>query len=384
MLLFSILFLSSISLFPRELLIGIVPSLSEHFSTFLLPIELSVGFFTIGSGVSQLIAGGLGDTLNKKTILLWGSLFIIIGNILFFISDNSFVFLLTRFIVGIGAGIFTVLARALAAEYYQGEKLLKVMSWISMSTTFFPLITPILGSFILTYFGLTWEFVLLIIMGIFSFLCITQISLPKVEKTDRYENIFISMLNNFTCVLKEKKCIPPMLVSALFFGCGIGYLTISTDLLTHFYNIGNLSLGYFFWPIPIGYFIGTFFATKFFSFFENKNGYQRLVIFNIFFLIVVYVFKESFFLFEVFVFIFFLTSGLCVRFLNKTSLSSQDKTAAASSILGFSRTLLSLIYAFIVSIFFHGFLSVILMFTITFCLIIYFLSRINREKCRSF
>lgn len=371
MLLFGVLFLSAISLFPRELLVGIAPDLSYKFPLFLFPIELSVGFFTIGSGISQLIAGGIGDSFDKKRILLWGSVFIVIGNILIFFSRDSFEFLLTRILVGIGSGVFTVLARALAAEHYHGEKLLKVMSWISMSATATPLVAPILGSIILSYLGLSWEFVILISIGVCSFFCTKQLNVPTINIANKNNTkpLLHLMINNFSCALKEKKVIPPMVISALFFGCGIGYLTISTKILNLHYDIPFQSLGYFFWPIPIGYLLGTFFATRFFSLFQKKHGYQALLIVNILMLMLVMLFQSSLIVFEMLVFFFFLSSGLFTPYLNKMSLAAKGKESAAASILGFLRTLFSFIYAFVASSLTVTVFSVASMFFISICLI---------------
>jgi predicted MFS family arabinose efflux permease len=75
-----------------------------HYGGFVMGTLLSV--FALSGAISGIILGYLNDIgFSLKRLMLFGMLFKIIGNILYFIGINIYVVVLSRLIAGVGMGL---------------------------------------------------------------------------------------------------------------------------------------------------------------------------------------------------------------------------------------------------------------------------------------
>jgi len=75
-----------------------------HYGGFVMGILLSV--FALSGAIAGIILGYLNDTgISLKRLVLFGIMFKIIGNILYFIGINIYIVILSRLIAGIGMGL---------------------------------------------------------------------------------------------------------------------------------------------------------------------------------------------------------------------------------------------------------------------------------------
>lgn len=376
MLKFYLILLSAFSLFPRELIIAIIPELEKSINFYLFSVELSVGVFTIGSGISQLIVGGIGDLINKKSLLFMGAFLMIVGNILYYLSVNSFIFLLTRLIVGMGSGVFTVLIRVVVIEHFNRKQSLELLSWISMSTMIFPLIAPIIGIYVLSHYGLAWDYNLSVLGAVIMLVCVSKIPVyASLKQNYNLKNYFYSALCNIRESFIDRKMLTPMILSGMLFGCGIGHLTVVTSILHNQYAVALDQLGWYFIPVAVGYFLGSYSSSKF-HYSPYRILYKRALFAIIYVLSLgILCFNHNTGHFESFVFLYFFLSGIYIPYLSQKSIAGAGKPAAQSSALGFIRTVFSFLYAIIASVFCSKLFSWLIMFVITITMIQYILNR---------
>ena len=75
-----------------------------HYGGFVMGILLSV--FALSGAIAGIILGYLNDTgIPLKRLVLFGVMFKIIGNLLYFIGINIYIVVLSRLIAGIGMGL---------------------------------------------------------------------------------------------------------------------------------------------------------------------------------------------------------------------------------------------------------------------------------------
>jgi predicted MFS family arabinose efflux permease len=78
--------------------------MQSHYGGFVMGILLSV--FALSGAIAGIILGYLNDIgISLKRLVLFGIMFKIIGNILYFIGINIYVLVLSRLIAGIGMGV---------------------------------------------------------------------------------------------------------------------------------------------------------------------------------------------------------------------------------------------------------------------------------------
>ena len=83
-----------------------LPLISKALSTSNAVMEMSVSFFLLGFGLSQLIYGPLSDTYGRKPVLVFGMVLLSAGLFLGSISFGGFTFLLSRVLQGVGGGAY--------------------------------------------------------------------------------------------------------------------------------------------------------------------------------------------------------------------------------------------------------------------------------------
>jgi len=90
----------------------IIPTAWGYINTFVsgryadIAIGLLLSVFALAAAIAGLIFGYLYDIgVSLKRLILFGTMFQIIGNIFYFIGINIYVVVTSRFITGIGMGI---------------------------------------------------------------------------------------------------------------------------------------------------------------------------------------------------------------------------------------------------------------------------------------
>ena len=102
-----------------------VPSFPElkdyfHLSPFLLELSLSVNF--IGYCMSLFISGELADRYGRKSIILLGLLTFIVGSVFCLSTNSYFIFLIGRFLQGLGIAAPSILSFLVIADLYPVKK----------------------------------------------------------------------------------------------------------------------------------------------------------------------------------------------------------------------------------------------------------------------
>jgi predicted MFS family arabinose efflux permease len=78
--------------------------MQEHYAGFVMGLLLSV--FALSGAIAGVVLGYLNDAgVSLKRLVLFGCVFQIIGNILYFIGINIYILVLSRLIAGIGMGL---------------------------------------------------------------------------------------------------------------------------------------------------------------------------------------------------------------------------------------------------------------------------------------
>jgi predicted MFS family arabinose efflux permease len=78
--------------------------MQDHYAGFVMGILLSV--FALSGAIAGIILGYLNDIgVSLKRLVLFGIMFKIIGNLLYFIGINIYIVVISRLIAGIGMGL---------------------------------------------------------------------------------------------------------------------------------------------------------------------------------------------------------------------------------------------------------------------------------------
>lgn len=151
-------------------LAGLLPGMAHGLHTSQALVGLGVAIFTAAYAISApLLASFTGGRSTRKVLLVGLGLFTL-GNLATSIAPSLSLLLIARLIAGIGAGSYSPLAAASAANMVptgqRGQALGLVLAGLSMGTAFG---VPV-GLLVEDYFGWRWTIGLIVLLGLIAML----------------------------------------------------------------------------------------------------------------------------------------------------------------------------------------------------------------------
>ena len=216
-----------------------------------------VASYLLPYGISQFFYGPAADKYGRKPLIYFGLSVFCIGALTSFFGKNYNSIMLGCILQGLGAGVSGVMVRTLMRDCFEGVKLQKANSYMTMALVIAPLLAPIIGGILAVTIGWRSVFMFLFIFAVFVLLLqifIFKETNPEVKK--------ISILEKYKILFSEKSFFFYTSYLMLAFS-GIAVFEASIGVILG--NVFHLSPGQisiiFVIPIPF-YLIGSFYAGK--------------------------------------------------------------------------------------------------------------------------
>lgn len=133
--------------------------------------QLTLSIYLFLFGVTQLAWGPLVDHFGRKKLLPGSLMLAAFASILCAYAPNIYVLILGRALQGVALCCANIIAMSSARDFENAEERAKILSYISMIVSSSPILAPVIGSIIFTYFGWQANF---IVMGLIALILITQ------------------------------------------------------------------------------------------------------------------------------------------------------------------------------------------------------------------
>lgn len=202
--------------------------------------QLVITTYLIGFGVSQLFYGPLSDAIGRRPTVFIGILiFFVPVALASFVTDFSSLLAL-RLIQGLGAGASRVIAFAVVRDVFEGKKLAKTMSFITMVFMAMPIVAPSLGQAFILF--LPWQsvFAFMAVMAAITLIWLA-VRLPEtlaIENTRPFRPNII--LDGFRIVFTTPSTLLFGAAQALLLGAIIGFLGTSPQIYLEIYKLGPI------------------------------------------------------------------------------------------------------------------------------------------------
>ena len=151
-LLIILIFLGVCTSLSIDIHLASLPRIMQVFKTDKVHMQQSVTLFVLGLGISLLVYGPLSDKRGRRPVVILGLSIALIGCLCILIVPTINLFLLCRFIQGVGAGVCIGLGRTMLADLWQGYQLTVKSSYFAMALSLSPLLAPALGGYIQQWF----------------------------------------------------------------------------------------------------------------------------------------------------------------------------------------------------------------------------------------
>lgn len=161
--LFVITLMGSVSLFGTDIYLPALPEMCNYFNCTQVEIQSSFTLYLLGLALCQLVYGTLADRFGRKRITLIAIFLFILASYFCARANTLVEFLVFRALQSIGAGVGSVINRAMIADRFNKTESARVFSTIFPFIGLSAAIGPLLGGYLCSYFG--WRSIFYFMMG---------------------------------------------------------------------------------------------------------------------------------------------------------------------------------------------------------------------------
>ena len=235
-----------------DLLTPTLPNLTETFDTSANNIKLVIHAFFFGYGVAHLFWGSLSDRFGRRRILLSGILLYCLATLGCIFSSNLGMLILFRLGQGIGGAAGVILARAILRDIYGAERTTRAIAGMMLIFVPIPVITPIIGGYLITHFDWLVIFRVMGICGLLAIFLVTFFLAETAPSKTSGANLSMPGNHGHAAILKHRFFMQNTLTNMF---CFSGMLICLTHL--SYFLAGN----YGFSPQQTGFVIALFDAS---------------------------------------------------------------------------------------------------------------------------
>lgn len=267
--LFLLLFLAVLAAFGpfvTDLYLPTLPEQAREYAAAPATVQLGLSMTMWGLAIGQLFVGPLSDVRGRRGPLL-ASLFVFTGATFgAAVAPSIELFLVWRFLEGLGASGAIVMSRAVAADRYTGRALGQFMAVMGAIQGVAPITAPLLGSLVAELVGCRGIFWLLFAMGVALLfvtawrLAETRRSGPRNGKTSSVqpEGVRGSLRALFGDRAFVAIVLQQIFASAVLFG----HIASSPFIFQEHFGLSSFAYGILFGVMALGITVGASFSSR--------------------------------------------------------------------------------------------------------------------------
>ncbi len=191
----------------------------------------------LGLGVGQLLFGPLSDSFGRKPIVYIGFVIFFIASFICVYAPSLEIMIVGRILQGIGLSAPRTISISIIRDYYRGDYMAKIMSFVTVVFLLVPIIAPALGKFILDHYN--WQTIFYfqlafsILIGIWFWKRQAE-TLKKKYRVKFSSHLFVDGLKE---LIRYKETIAFTFISGLITGAFLVYLSASQQIFEIQYGL---------------------------------------------------------------------------------------------------------------------------------------------------
>ncbi|MDD1780872.1 multidrug efflux MFS transporter EmrD [Enterovibrio sp. ZSDZ35] len=160
-----IIILAAVGQMTQTMYVPSMALMADDFSVSPALLQAVMACYLIPYGLSQFIYGPLSDRFGRKPIILIGLAIYLVGTIAALFANSFTLFLAASVIQGAGIGCGGAMARTLTRDCFEGSRLHRANSLVSVGLIFSPLAAPVIGGVLSTYINWQASYAFLLILA---------------------------------------------------------------------------------------------------------------------------------------------------------------------------------------------------------------------------
>lgn len=233
-----------------------LPSLAAAFGEPEARVQLVIGVFLAGFALAQLLVGPVSDRFGRRPVLLCGlGVYAFVGFACMF-AESLDVLLPLRFIQGVAACAGPVVARAVIADVYDGKAAQRAMSIVTAGMGVAPIVAPMIGGALMTWFDWTSVFLTLGLTGVVLVSMVVVMLDETLASRDPNALRLTRILLNYRDMLGNREFMSFALPAMLSNGALFSFIAAAPFVLIGQLGHTPAMFGVFFTMVTVGFISG--------------------------------------------------------------------------------------------------------------------------------
>jgi DHA1 family bicyclomycin/chloramphenicol resistance-like MFS transporter len=255
--------LASISLIGPlavHLFMPVIPAVKADLALSDAMAQLTFSIALFGMALAPLVYGALSDRYGRRPLLLLGLSIFLVGSLISAVADSVTVLIAGRLAQAIGAGCGVTLVRTIAADVFGPSRLVKAIAYVTMFYTLGPMISPIVGGFLIDLFGWRSVFVFALLLG-----SLISVGAYLAIFESRPSNVIVrsprDMLRGYLLLFTQARFAGFVLQTGFATGVFIAAATAAATFMKELLDRPAAEFGFYFVMFPVGFLFGNFISS---------------------------------------------------------------------------------------------------------------------------
>ena len=261
----NLLLLALLATFPAlstDMYLPALPTLQEIWSISPTQANYSLVAYFLSFSVCLLIHGPLSDRVGRKPVLLGGILVFIAGSLLCAVSPSISWLVAARIIQAAGAAAAFTLSLALSKDLYKGEERQRILAYIGVILSLFPMLAPTLGGWLLLVASWRWIFVAQATLALMALYGSFRLREPLTTFT---RGGVAAVAARYLVLFRNKRYVAFTVAFSLMTIGHFAYIGGSSDIFISGYGLSEQVFGYYFGFNALGLMLGSLTCSYFCS-----------------------------------------------------------------------------------------------------------------------
>jgi DHA1 family bicyclomycin/chloramphenicol resistance-like MFS transporter len=208
-------------------------------------VQLIIASFFLGTGVGQLLAGPLSDTLGRKPVILGGIAIFVLSSVWAWSTNSIEMLLLARFVQGLGISAPRTVGMAMVRDLYAGRQMARVVSLAMMLFVLVPGVAPLFGQLLMLAFGWRSIFLSCVVLGgmvsLWFWLRQEETLVPDRRKPFRWG----VLVEGWKEIQKSRRALLSMIILCFAYSLIFAYLSSAQQVFVDWLGVGDAFPLYF-------------------------------------------------------------------------------------------------------------------------------------------
>ena len=248
-----------------------IPFIQDDFAVKTTTAQLTLTLSMLAMAVTSLAYGGLADQYGRKPVLIGGIVLAVAGSLACAVAPSISLVIIGRILQSAGASAGLVIARVIVRDVFGDERSVSILAYVTAAMAIAPLVGPILGGYLIDYFG--WRMLFVAVALLAALLtALLAVRLPETRPADlaaaRPGNRFAA--GHYTALLARFPYVRYTLYGAMMQGIFMAFIGGAPYVATEVFELSAAAYGWHFMVAPIGYLGGSLIAGRFGSRFSRE------------------------------------------------------------------------------------------------------------------